>query len=90
MANLFNLFPDSGQPDDVVLSVATSIWLPRLGDHVFAFGRDKKVCFQWEVLSHDNQVQEVSRIPNGSNPDNCISLLRTCLSLAILTMAMMN
>jgi hypothetical protein len=30
---------------------------------------------QWDVLSHDNQVQEVSRIPNGSNPGNCISLL---------------
>ncbi|PWZ04978.1 Homeobox-leucine zipper protein ROC8 [Zea mays] len=28
------------------------------------------------LLSHDNQVQEVSRIPNGSNPGNCISLLR--------------
>jgi homeobox-leucine zipper protein len=31
---------------------------------------------QWDVLSHGNQVQEVSRIPNGSNPGNCISLLR--------------
>ena len=34
------------------------------------------LCPQWDVLSHGNQVQEVSRIPNGSNPGNCISLLR--------------
>ena len=31
---------------------------------------------QWDVLSHGNPVQEVSRIPNGSHPGNCISLLR--------------
>ena len=33
-------------------------------------------CVQWDVLSHGNPVQEVSRIPNGSHPGNCISLLR--------------
>ncbi|RCV20772.1 hypothetical protein SEVIR_4G083900v4 [Setaria viridis] len=67
---------DPGQPNGVVLSAATSIWLPVPGDHVFAFVRDETVRSQWDVLSHGNQVQEVSRIPNGSNPGNCISLLR--------------
>ncbi|AQL01216.1 Homeobox-leucine zipper protein HDG11 [Zea mays] len=67
---------DSGQPNGVVLSAATSIWLPVPGDHVFAFVRDENARSQWDVLSHGNQVQEVSRIPNGSNPGNCISLLR--------------
>ena len=32
---------DSGQPNGVVLSAATSIWLPVPGDHVFAFVRDE-------------------------------------------------
>ncbi|CAL5051715.1 unnamed protein product [Urochloa decumbens] len=67
---------DPGQPNGVVLSAATSIWLPVPGDHVFAFVRDETARSQWDVLSHGNQVQEVSRIPNGSNPGNCISLLR--------------
>ncbi|WVZ82025.1 hypothetical protein U9M48_029341 [Paspalum notatum var. saurae] len=67
---------DPGQPNGVVLSAATSIWLPVPGDHVFAFVRDENARSQWDVLSHGNQVQEVSRIPNGSNPGNCISLLR--------------
>lgn len=31
---------------------------------------------QWDVLSKENSVQPVSRIPNGSNPGNCITLLR--------------
>ncbi|XP_040380704.1 homeobox-leucine zipper protein ROC8 [Oryza brachyantha] len=67
---------DPGQPNGVVLSAATSIWLPVPCDHVFAFVRDENTRSQWDVLSHGNQVQEVSRIPNGSNPGNCISLLR--------------
>ncbi|KAL5200474.1 hypothetical protein ABZP36_021677 [Zizania latifolia] len=67
---------DPGQPNGVVLSAATSIWLPVPCEHVFAFVRDENTRSQWDVLSNGNQVQEVSRIPNGSNPGNCISLLR--------------
>ncbi|KAK3155410.1 hypothetical protein QOZ80_2BG0202960 [Eleusine coracana subsp. coracana] len=67
---------DPGQPSGVVLSAATSIWLPVPCDKVFAFVRDENTRSQWDVLSHGNQVQEVSRIPNGTHPGNCISLLR--------------
>ncbi|AQK75299.1 Homeobox-leucine zipper protein ROC8-like [Zea mays] len=67
---------DPGQPSGVVLSAATSIWLPVPCDRAFAFVRDEHTRSQWDVLSHGNPVQEVSRIPNGSHPGNCISLLR--------------
>uniref|UniRef100_A0ACD5ZCP7 Uncharacterized protein n=1 Tax=Avena sativa TaxID=4498 RepID=A0ACD5ZCP7_AVESA len=67
---------DPGQPSGVVLSAATSIWLPVPCDRVFAFVRDENTRSQWDVLSHGNPVQEVSRIPNGSHPGNSISLLR--------------
>ncbi|KAL6861847.1 hypothetical protein ACP4OV_017547 [Aristida adscensionis] len=67
---------DPGQPPGVVLSAATSIWLPVTCDHVFAFVRDENTRSQWDVLSHGNPVQEVSRIATGSDPGNCISLLR--------------
>ncbi|KAM3244030.1 hypothetical protein ACQJBY_055751 [Aegilops geniculata] len=67
---------DPGQPSGVVLSAATSIWLPVSCDRVFAFVRDENTRSQWDVLSHGNPVQEVSRIPNGSHPGNSISLLR--------------
>uniref|UniRef100_A0ACD5XSP7 Uncharacterized protein n=1 Tax=Avena sativa TaxID=4498 RepID=A0ACD5XSP7_AVESA len=67
---------DPGQPNGVVLSAATSVWLPVPCEHVFAFVRDESTRSQWDVLTHGNQVQEVSRIPNGANPGNCISLLR--------------
>ncbi|KAJ1281229.1 hypothetical protein BS78_04G291400 [Paspalum vaginatum] len=67
---------DPGQPSGVVLSAATSIWLPVPCHRVFAFVRDENTRSQWDVLSHGNPVQQVSRIPNGSHPGNCISLLR--------------
>ncbi|XP_062221849.1 homeobox-leucine zipper protein ROC8-like isoform X1 [Phragmites australis] len=67
---------DPGQPSGVVLSAATSIWLPVPCDRVFAFVRNENTRSQWDVLSHGNPVQVVSRIPNGSHPGNCISLLR--------------
>jgi homeobox-leucine zipper protein len=67
----------------VVLSAATSIWLPVSCERVFAFVRDENTRSQWDVLSHGNPVQEVSRIPNGSHPGNSISLLRVSIANVI-------
>ncbi|XP_072952690.1 homeobox-leucine zipper protein ROC8-like [Typha angustifolia] len=65
-----------GQPSGVVLSAATSLWLPISCERVFTFFRDENMRSQWDVLSSGNSVQEVARITNGSHPGNCISLLR--------------
>ncbi|OAY81059.1 Homeobox-leucine zipper protein ROC8 [Ananas comosus] len=97
---------DPGQPSGVVLSAATSLWLPMSCERVFSFFRDENMrpqvltvyltprflllavlssgnsfefgcnLSQWDVLSSGNPVQEVARISNGSDPGNCISLLR--------------
>ncbi|CAI9113299.1 OLC1v1013872C1 [Oldenlandia corymbosa var. corymbosa] len=67
---------DPGQPNVVFLSAATTIWLPIPPHHVFNFFRDERTRPQWDVLSHQNPVQEVSHIANGSHPGNCISVLR--------------
>nr|CAD1826194.1 unnamed protein product [Ananas comosus var. bracteatus] len=67
---------DPGQPNGVVLSAATSLWLPVSCERVFSFFRDETMRTQWDVLSSGNSVQEVARITSGSHPGNCISLLR--------------
>ncbi|KAM0949143.1 putative transcription factor & lipid binding HD-SAD family [Dioscorea sansibarensis] len=67
---------DPGQPNGVVLSAATSFWLPVPSDIVFSFFKDEHTRSQWDVLSNGNTVQEVAHITNGSHPGNCISLLR--------------
>ncbi|KAJ8554080.1 hypothetical protein K7X08_024758 [Anisodus acutangulus] len=67
---------DPGQPNGVVISAATTIWLPISPQHVFNFFRDERTRPQWDVLSNQNPVQEVAHIANGSHPGNCISVLR--------------
>ncbi|KAK7364169.1 hypothetical protein VNO80_12619 [Phaseolus coccineus] len=67
---------DPGQPNGVVLSAATTIWLPIPPQTVFNFFKDEKKRPQWDVLSNGNAVQEVAHIANGAHPGNCISVLR--------------
>nr|GLL35367.1 homeobox-leucine zipper protein HDG11 [Ipomoea trifida] len=67
---------DPGQPNGVVISAATTIWLPIPPQLVFNFFRDERTRPQWDVLSNQNPVQEVAHIANGSHPGNCISVLR--------------
>ncbi|XP_008240378.1 PREDICTED: homeobox-leucine zipper protein HDG11 [Prunus mume] len=67
---------DPGQPNGVVLSAATTIWLPVSPQNVFNFFKDERTRPQWDVLSNNNAVQEVAHIANGSHPGNCISVLR--------------
>ncbi|CAL5362718.1 unnamed protein product [Camellia sinensis] len=67
---------DPGQPSGVVLSAATTIWVPVSPQNVFNFFRDERTRPQWDVLFNGNAVQEVAHIANGSHPGNCISVLR--------------
>ncbi|KAK4370764.1 hypothetical protein RND71_010239 [Anisodus tanguticus] len=67
---------DPGQPNGVVISAASTIWLPVPPQHVFNFLRDERTRPQWDVLSNQNPVQEVAHVANGSHPGNCISVLR--------------
>ncbi|OIT01429.1 PREDICTED: homeobox-leucine zipper protein HDG11-like [Nicotiana attenuata] len=67
---------DPGQPNGVIISAASTIWLPLPSQHVFNFLRDERTRPQWDVLSNQNPVQEVAHIANGSHPGNCISVLR--------------
>ncbi|XP_059453579.1 homeobox-leucine zipper protein HDG11-like [Corylus avellana] len=72
----FHKSTDPGQPNGVVLSAATTIWLPMSPQNVFNFFKDERTRAQWDVLSSGNAVQEVAHIANGSHPGNCISVLR--------------
>ncbi|KAJ8752539.1 hypothetical protein K2173_004827 [Erythroxylum novogranatense] len=67
---------DPGQPNGVVLSAATTFWLPVPPQKVFNFFKDERNRAQWDVLSSGNAVQEITHIANGSHPGNCISILR--------------
>ncbi|CAA3013948.1 homeobox-leucine zipper protein MERISTEM L1-like [Olea europaea var. sylvestris] len=67
---------DPGRPPGIVLSAATSFWLPVPPKRVFDFLRDENSRNEWDILSNGGLVQEMAHIANGRDPGNSVSLLR--------------
>ncbi|PHU26603.1 Homeobox-leucine zipper protein MERISTEM L1 [Capsicum chinense] len=67
---------DPGRPPGIVLSAATSFWLPVSPKRVFDFLRDENSRSEWDILSNGGVIQEMAHIANGRDPGNCVSLLR--------------
>ncbi|OIW08427.1 hypothetical protein TanjilG_03103 [Lupinus angustifolius] len=67
---------DPGRPPGIVLSAATSFWLPVPMKRVFDFLRDENSRSEWDILSNGGAVQEMAHIANGRETGNCVSLLR--------------
>ncbi|KAK8659375.1 hypothetical protein V6N13_029578 [Hibiscus sabdariffa] len=67
---------DPGRPPGIVLSAATSFWLPVSPKRVFDFLRDENSRNEWDILSNGGVVQEMAHIANGRDTGNCVSLLR--------------
>ncbi|EOY03224.1 Homeodomain GLABROUS 11, putative [Theobroma cacao] len=66
---------EPGQPRGMIVSAATSLWLPLPCQSVFNLLNDEKVRFQWDVLCHGNRVKEMANISTGNTPGNCISII---------------
>ncbi|XAR70663.1 hypothetical protein NMG60_11027585 [Bertholletia excelsa] len=67
---------EPGQPNGLILTAVSTTWLPYPHYQVFELLRDECRRAQLDVLSNGNSLHEVAHIANGSNPGNCISLLR--------------
>ncbi|KAL8112868.1 hypothetical protein AgCh_020249 [Apium graveolens] len=67
---------DPGRPPGIVLSAATSFWIPVPPKRVFDFLRDENSRSEWDILSNGGLVQEMAHTANGRDPGNCVSLLR--------------
>ncbi|KAM7264794.1 hypothetical protein ACFE04_002477 [Oxalis oulophora] len=83
---------DPGRPPGIVLSAATSFWIPVPPKKVFDFLRDENSRSEWDILSNNGLVQEMAHIANGRDPGNCVSLLRVNnrLHLLLKRIASMN
>ncbi|KAG2717062.1 hypothetical protein I3843_03G156400 [Carya illinoinensis] len=75
---------DPGRPPGIVLSAATSFWLPVSPKRVFDFLRDENSRNEWDILSNGGVVQEMAHIANGRDTGNCVSLLRVNVNSYIL------
>ncbi|KAL2324361.1 hypothetical protein Fmac_023419 [Flemingia macrophylla] len=67
---------DPGRPPGIVLSAATSLWLPVTPMKVFDFLRDENMRNRWDILCNGAIVDEIAHIANGRDAGNCVSLLR--------------
>ncbi|XP_042512068.1 homeobox-leucine zipper protein ANTHOCYANINLESS 2-like isoform X2 [Macadamia integrifolia] len=67
---------DPGEPPGVVLSAATSVWLPVSPQRLFDFLRDERLRSEWDILSNGGPMQEMAHIAKGQEHGNCVSLLR--------------
>ncbi|KAL3850851.1 hypothetical protein ACJIZ3_012733 [Penstemon smallii] len=75
---------DPGRPPGIVISAATSFWLPVPPKRIFDYFRNVPQRNEWDILSNGGDVQEMAYIASGRDPGNSVSLLRvrsTCPSL---------
>ncbi|XP_054807918.1 homeobox-leucine zipper protein ANTHOCYANINLESS 2 isoform X2 [Prosopis cineraria] len=67
---------DPGEPPGIVLSAATSVWIPVSRENLFNFLRDEQLRSEWDILSNGGPMQEMVHIAKGQGSGNCVSLLR--------------
>ncbi|CAM8977386.1 unnamed protein product [Rhodiola kirilowii] len=67
---------DPGEPPGIVLSAATSVWLPVSPQRLFDFLRDERFRSEWDILSNGGPMHEMAQIAKGQDHGNCVSLLR--------------
>ncbi|XP_051145632.1 homeobox-leucine zipper protein ANTHOCYANINLESS 2-like isoform X2 [Andrographis paniculata] len=67
---------DPGEPPGIVLSAATSVWLPASPQRLFDFLRNEHLRSEWDILSNGGPVHEIARITKGHDHRNSVSLLR--------------
>ncbi|GKB28773.1 hypothetical protein Tco_0868174 [Tanacetum coccineum] len=56
---------DPGRPPGIVVSAATSFWIPIQPKQVFGFLWDENFMSEWDVLSNGRLVKEMARVTNG-------------------------
>ncbi|KAL8114210.1 hypothetical protein AgCh_021172 [Apium graveolens] len=71
-----NSVNDPGEPPGIVLSAATSVWLPVSPQRLFDFLRNEGLRSEWDILSNGGPMQEMAHIAKGQDHGNCVSLLR--------------
>lgn len=71
---------DPGEPHGIVLSAATSVWMPVSRQRLFDFLRDEQLRSEWDILSNGGPMQEMVHIAKGQGQGNCVSLLRASVS----------
>lgn len=65
-----------GEPAGLVLSVATSVWIPAPPKRLFDFLCETRFRSKWDILSNGAPMYEMAHIAKGQDAGNAVSLLR--------------
>ncbi|KAL8126110.1 hypothetical protein AgCh_013410 [Apium graveolens] len=64
-----------GEPSGIVLSAASSVWMPMQQQQLFDLLQNEELRSRWELLSHGDQMHQMVCIAKGQDSGNKISLL---------------
>ncbi|PIN06598.1 hypothetical protein CDL12_20846 [Handroanthus impetiginosus] len=64
------------QPDGVIVTATTSLWLPLAKEDIFNFLKDEKKRVQWDDLFNGNLVNIITHISTGKHSGNFISIIQ--------------
>ncbi|KAG2331091.1 hypothetical protein Bca52824_002271 [Brassica carinata] len=68
---------DPSEAPGIILSAATSVWLPASPQRLFDFLRNERMRCEWDILSNGGPMQEMAHIAKGQDQGNSVSLLRS-------------
>jgi homeobox-leucine zipper protein len=71
-----------GVPLGVVLSAATSVWIPVTTERLFNFLHNEGLRAEWDILSNGGLMQKMIHVVKGQLDSNSVSLLRATVSIA--------
>jgi homeobox-leucine zipper protein len=66
----------------VVLSAATSVWIPVTTERLFNFLHNEGLRAEWDILSNGGLMQKMIHVVKGQLDSNSVSLLRATVSIA--------
>ncbi|WOK95180.1 homeobox-leucine zipper protein ROC5-like [Canna indica] len=67
---------EPGEPAGVVLSTATSVWMPVAPKTLFDFLREATFRSKWDILSNGGPMYQMDQIIKGQDAGNSVSLIR--------------
>ncbi|GMI75513.1 ANTHOCYANINLESS 2, ARABIDOPSIS THALIANA HOMEODOMAIN PROTEIN [Hibiscus trionum] len=68
-----------GEPCGVVLSAATTVWMPITQQRLFDFLRDERNRCQWDILSNGRSMPAMFNVVKGPGQGDCVTLFSTGL-----------
>ncbi|TMW84197.1 hypothetical protein EJD97_025638 [Solanum chilense] len=69
------------QTKGFIATASSSLWIPLSFQDVFNFFKDNKTRSKWDILTGGLKMTELARVPTGTFPENCITIIQSYLQM---------